>query len=221
MRTGKNIGRIGAICGVVLLLGGCAYKNEPVPEIVGSYPDSLAGLAAPKIAEGSKAKSKSRLDVPGEWAPAASVEKKWSAIVIHHSATENGNRTIFDRSHRLENGWDGVGYDFVIGNGTDSGDGEVEVTFRWRQQRTGAHCKTPGNWANEDAVGICLVGNFNETSATAAQIGSVLKLVRFLQKRYGIKDSRIYGHNTTPGARGTDCPGRSFSMSELKAALRR
>lgn len=115
---------------------------------------------------------------------------------------------------------DGVGYDFVIGNGTDSGEGEVEVTFRWRQQLTGAHCKTPGNWANEDAVGICLVGNFNSTRATTSQMRSVLKLVGFLQKRYGIKESRIYGHNTTPGARGTDCPGRNFSMSGLKAGLR-
>ena len=212
--------RIAAICSLVLFLSGCVYKNEPVPEIVGSYPDIVGGLASPKVVEGSKAKSNSRLDVPEEWLADPSVEKRWSAIVIHHSATENGNRAIFDRAHRRENGWDGVGYDFVIGNGTDSGDGEVEVTFRWRQQGTGAHCKTPGNWANEEAVGICLVGNLNAARVSAAQMRSVLKLVRFLQKRYGIEDSRIYGHNATPGARGTDCPGRNFPMSQLKAALR-
>jgi len=73
------------------------------------------------------------------------------AIVIHHSATENGNAAIFDRMHREHNHWDGVGYDFVIGNGTNSGDGEVEVTFRWQGQIAGAHCGgTIGNWANID-----------------------------------------------------------------------
>jgi N-acetyl-anhydromuramyl-L-alanine amidase AmpD len=113
-----------------------------------------------------------------------------------------------------------VGYDFVIGNGTNSGDGEVEVTFRWREQITGAHTGgTPGNWANRDAVGICLVGNFNDVLPTARQMRSLAKLVRFLQARYKISASRIYGHGTTPGARGTDCPGRNFRMDRLKAML--
>ncbi len=113
----------------------------------------------------------------------------------------------------------GVGYDFVIGNGTNSGDGQVEVTFRWRKQLTGAHCKTPNNWANEKAVGICLVGNFNQTVPTRRQMQSLVKLVRFLQNRYRIPKSRVYGHKTTPGARVTDCPGKRFPMGRLKSML--
>jgi hypothetical protein len=119
--------------------------------------------------------------------------------------------------HREQNHWDGIGYDFVIGNGTDSGDGEVEVTFRWRRQIPGAHCGgTPGNWANADGIGICLVGNFDQTVPTSRQMASLLKLVRFLQRRYGISSSRIYGHNSTPGAHVTHCPGTRFPMSRLK-----
>jgi hypothetical protein len=140
---------------------------------------------------------------------------------VHHSATPSGNAEIFDRWHRDNNKWDGVGYDFVIGNGSDSGDGQVEVTFRWRQQRTGAHCGgTPDNWANEEAVGICLVGDFSYSEPTPAQMQALIKLVRFLQQRYDIPTERVYGHGQTPGARVTECPGRAFPMARFKAALR-
>jgi hypothetical protein len=156
-------------------------------------------------------------NIPADWLPPSRVEKRWTAIVVHHSATETGNAAIFDKMHREENHWDGVGYDFVIGNGTDSGDGQVEVTFRWRRQIAGAHCGgTAGNWANEDAVGICLGGNLDHTAPTTRQMQSLSKLAGFLQKRYRISKSRIYGHNGTPGARVTDCPGRKFPIARLR-----
>jgi N-acetyl-anhydromuramyl-L-alanine amidase AmpD len=150
--------------------------------------------------------------------PPVAIERKWTAIVIHHSATATGNAATFGREHE-ERGWEGVGYDFVIGNGTDSRDGQVEVTFRWRQQKTGAHCKTPNNWANEEAVGICLVGDFSKRRPTTQQMRSLKELVEFLQKRYGIRKNRIYGHKDTPGARVTQCPGRYFPMGRVKSAL--
>jgi hypothetical protein len=174
--------------------------------------------ARQEVAEPSRKSISS--NVPKGWLPPSEIEKKWTAVVIHHSATETGNAAIFDRMHREENHWDGVGYDFVIGNGTDSSDGQVEVTFRWLEQVAGAHCGgTPDNWANIDAVGICLVGNFNDTGATAKQMQSLSKLVRFLQKRYTISTSRIYGHSNTPGARVTDCPGIKSPMADLKEML--
>jgi hypothetical protein len=156
--------------------------------------------------------------VPVDWIPAKDIEKAWTAIVIHHSGTANGNAEIFDRWHR-DRQWDGVGYDFVIGNGTDSGDGEVEVTFRWREQKVGAHCKTPDNWANAEAVGICLVGNFNLEPPTESQKEALVKLVRFLQDWYAIPPGRVYGHGATPGASETECPGAFFSVSALDAMV--
>jgi len=124
----------------------------------------------------------------------------------------------FHKSH-LDRGWDGVGYDFVIGNGTDSRNGQVEVTFRWRKQTVGAHCKTPNNWANENAIGICLVGDFSKSRPTLEQLYALEKLVRFLQQRYRIPNSRIYGHGQTPGARVTDCPGGYFPMARFKTRV--
>jgi hypothetical protein len=165
-------------------------------------------------------KSNTSENTPSVWLPPARLEKNWTAIVIHHSATESGNMAIFDKMHREENHWDGVGYDFVIGNGTNSGDGQIEVTFRWRHQKTGAHCGgTPENWANEEGIGICLVGNFDYAAPTSRQMQSLAKLVRFLQQRYGIPMNRIYGHKNTPGARVTACPGARFSMTRFKQML--
>jgi len=195
------------------------YNDEPRPEIVHS-PGSKSRLIPPRVIKPKQVRGSAYNNIPRNWLPPSQLEKRWVAVVIHHSATENGNAAIFDKWHREGKHWEGIGYDFVIGNGSNSGDGQVEVTFRWRKQIPGAHCGgTANNWANRDGVGICLVGNFNRTVPTKRQMQSLLKLVRFLQKRYGISRSRIYGHNTTPGAHITDCPGKKFPMSRLKSML--
>jgi len=200
----------------LFVLGGCASNNDLLPEIVHN-PSPEPKIVKPKVVKPEPKQKNDIVNVPREWLPPADVEKQWMAIVIHHSATENGNAAIFDRTHKEERHWEGVGYDFVIGNGTNSGDGEVEVTFRWRRQMTGAHCGgTPGNWANVDAIGICLVGNFDYTTPSTRQMQSLLKLVRFLKNRYAISNSSIYGHKNTPGARVTDCPGHKFPIEKLK-----
>jgi hypothetical protein len=203
-------------CCCLSILGGCAQDDEPMPEIVYDYSQRETVRPRPVRPE---IRSSIDRNIPRDWLPPSRLERKWTAIVLHHSATESGSAAVFDRWHKEGNYWEGVGYDFVIGNGTDSGDGQVEVTFRWREQRTGAHCKTPNNWANEKAIGICLVGNFDHGRQTARQMRSLVKLVRFLQNRYRIPRSRVYGHNTTPGARVTNCPGKNFSVARLKAML--
>ncbi len=203
------------ICGCLFVLSGCVSNEEPTPRIVYN-PNSLV---QPTVVKPKPTLRNIDRNIPGDWYPPLRLEKKWEAIIVHHSATSNGNVAIFDKKHREENHWEGVAYNFVIGNGTDSGNGQVEVTFRWRGQLTGAHCKTPNNWGNEKGIGICLVGNFDYTSPTTRQMQSLVKLVRFLQNRYRIPKSRVYSHGNTPGARVTDCPGRRFPMARLKSML--
>ena len=206
-------------CSFLVLLGGCA-SYEPMPDVVEGPNIEPPKVVSPPVVKPKPKPVAIRRDFPQDWLPPADVEKQWTAIVIHHSATETGNAAIFDRMHREERHWDGVGYDFVIGNGTNSGDGQVEVTFRWRRQIAGAHCGgTPDNWANVDAVGICVVGDFSYRAPSAKQMQSLVKLIRFLQNRYGISIDHIYGHSDTPGARVTECPGRMFPMDRLKRML--
>ncbi|MEM9161413.1 MAG: LysM peptidoglycan-binding domain-containing protein, partial [Verrucomicrobiota bacterium] len=104
-------------------------------------------------------------------------KNRWKFVVIHHSATKHGNAEIFDSNHRRR--WrDGLAYHFVIGNGVDSGDGEIEMGRRWEKQIRGAHCKA--SIYNEFGIGVCLVGNFMETKPSSKQLVSLHNLIGFL-----------------------------------------
>jgi hypothetical protein len=149
--------------------------------------------------------------IPRSWIPPVR-PRSWQAIVIHHRATPAGGAARFDREHR-EKGWDELGYDFVIGNGTDTADGQIEVGSRWVKQKIGAHAKTPDNWYNEHAIGICLVGNFMIDRPTPAQMKSLARLVAFMMKTYHIPASRIVGHGDT---KQTECPGRHLSVETVR-----
>lgn len=211
--------RVVGISVCLLAVGGCAPEQR-VPTIADSHRSGTIIYTRPPRAPALKP---TPIGNPSNgaygWTPPARIERKWTAIIIHHSKTASGNLAIFDTYHREEKHWDSIGYDFVIGNGNGSGDGQVEVTVRWRKQKTGAHCKTPNNWANERGIGICLVGDFTKSRPTRKQMASLVRLTRFMKKRYNIPNSRIYGHKTTPGARVTDCPGKRFPIGRLKAML--
>lgn len=150
------------------------------------------------------------------FAPPARV---WRAVVVHHSATASGNARIFHRYHRDERGWtDGLGYHFVIGNGTDSGDGQIEGGVRWRRQLPGAHCGDTRY--NNAGVGVCLVGDFEEGAGpTPAQLASLVSLIARLRREFHIPLSAVLPHRRVPGA-STKCPGRHFPMAALIARLR-
>ena len=149
--------------------------------------------------------------IPREWIPPVP-PRNWQAIVIHHSATPAGGAARFDREHR-EKGWDELGYDFVVGNGTDTADGQIEVGPRWPRQKWGAHAKTPDNRYNDYGIGICLVGNFDVSNPTPAQMRSLDKLVAYLMKTYRISPDRVLGHGDT---KPTDCPGRYMHVAEVR-----
>ncbi len=158
-------------------------------------------------------------NIPAAWTPLANAEKRqWQWIVVHHSATANGGAARFEKSHKAQ-GWDELGYHFVIGNGSDTADGLVEVGGRWPVQKHGAHAKTADNRYNDYGIGICLVGNFNETRPTAKQMASLTKLIAYLCNKYNIKNSDIIGHKMT--GKQTDCPGDTMDINALRAAVAR
>lgn len=143
--------------------------------------------------------------------------RPWRWIVVHHSASDRGCATAFDEYHRNGRHWDELGYHFVIGNGTGSGDGQVEVGSRWPKQKHGAHCKVGNNEEyNEGGIGICLVGNFEKGRPTAAQLASLARLVDYLAARYKIDDKHIIGHGDVDDTR---CPGRGLPLDGLMARI--
>jgi N-acetyl-anhydromuramyl-L-alanine amidase AmpD len=146
------------------------------------------------------------------WAP-ANPSARWECIVIHHSASNIGGADRFDEWHRAK-GWDELGYHFVVGNGTDTADGEVEVGSRWVTQKHGAHCKTPDEYYNQHGIGICLVGNFDNYEPSKAQIQSVVKLCQYLSKTFHIPPDRIFTHGGITGK--TDCPGKMLDIGSIR-----
>lgn len=153
----------------------------------------------------------------GAWYPAGGkISHRWKTIVIHHSATNDGGAATFDKFHR-DKGWDELGYHFVIGNGSDTPDGFIEVGSRWHKQKHGAHCKTPDNYFNDHGIGICLVGDFTRTRPTVRQMESLTRLTRFLTGACKIPQNQVTTHGAV--THKTACPGKHFPLGALQRAL--
>ena len=137
---------------------------------------------------------------------------RWKYIVVHNSGTRQGNARIFDYYHlHTRHMPNGLAYHFVIGNGTSTGDGQIEIGNRWRRQINGGHVHS--DYLNNIAIGICLVGDYNRDVPTRAQYAALDELITYLRKRVGRVDRRlsiVKAHreiNPVP----TDCPGNRFS----------
>jgi len=144
--------------------------------------------------------------------------RKWRYIIIHHSATEIGNALTFYRGHKRRGFIHGLGYHFLIDNGTrGKSDGQIEISPRWTKQQKGAHCRASN--MNIKAIGICLVGNFSKTKPTRKQMDSLVALVNTLRRYYRIPIGNIIGHGEVRGAR-TECPGSRFRWREFYRRLK-
>lgn len=133
----------------------------------------------------------------------------WKTITLHHSGTLEGNAKSFDRNHK-NRGMGGLFYHFVIGNGQDSGDGQIEVGWRWKDQI---------EVNRKRDIQICLVGDFNRQAVTPAQFDSLVKLIKVLMRRYAVPVSHIRRHQDIPGS-VTECCGRNFPYSRIISQLR-
>ena len=143
--------------------------------------------------------------------------RPWNYIIIHHSATDVGNARFIDRLHHKRVLWNGLGYHFLIDNGTLGKQvGQIEVGPRWIKQMEGAHCNAAG--MNEYGIGICLVGNFSEARVPEEQLNSLLFLVNALRTHYRVPLKNIIRHGDVPG-KATECPGIYFPWKEFKRKI--
>ena len=138
---------------------------------------------------------------------------RWRFIVVHNSGTRQGNARIFDYYHRYVRKMpNGLAYQFVIGNGTSSGNGQIEVGNRWVRQIQGGHVHS--DYLNNISLGICLVGDFNRDLPTKEQLEALDELIRYLRIRVGKIDGKpaiVKAHREiNPPQWPTDCPGDRF-----------
>jgi len=145
---------------------------------------------------------------------------RWQYIIVHNSGTRQGNARIFANYHRnVRKMKNGLAYHFVIGNGTSSGDGEIEIGPRWTKQINGGHVAS--DYLNNIAIGICFVGDFNRDTPTKAQLAALEEIIKYLRKRVGRSKGRVLivkAHREI-NPKPTDCPGDRFPYGWLRRSF--
>lgn len=137
---------------------------------------------------------------------------RWRYIVAHHSAIEQGNAQIYGAAHKRRGMTSGLAYHFVIGNGIDSGDGEIEVGPRWSQQLRGGHVRNTR--VNDQGIGICIVGNLENHAPTARQREAFIQLVDYLRANCVAPGCKFTVHKWVD-RNHTLCPGKHFPYTEM------
>ena len=126
-------------------------------------------------------------------------------IVIHHTKIENMTVASIHDLH-LRNGWAGIGYHKVILPDGTVADGRPEYAI-------GAHAFG----ANSHSVGVSLVGDFDVSLPSPAQMAALIDLTAELAGKYDVSAANIVGHRDV--YKDTTCPGRIFPWAEFKREL--
>ncbi|MFK7802060.1 MAG: peptidoglycan recognition family protein [Anaerolineae bacterium] len=184
------------------LLMGCSTQsdlNQPVsfsnpPEIISR---AEWGAAEPNI-QGSPEGGYDAIRNPAGWFEYDTpLPEVLNTIVVHHSALPLSDGPLeIQLLHQENKGYADVGYHYLIDeNGTIYEGRPINVR--------GAH--TGG--FNTGAIGIVLLGNFEEIEPTDAQLNSLMELNQFLKRSYQV--THLAGHNDfQPGE--TLCPGKNL-----------
>lgn len=130
---------------------------------------------------------------------------QWKYIYIHQSGSATGSATS------LSSGKGGLADHFVIGNGSGSEDGEIEIGQRWNRQQAAA--APPGVDSIDPAcVSICLIGNFDTSMPTPVQLRRLAQLVSTLQSQFRISSQNVVmlSQRGTPSGVGRYFPTTAF-----------
>lgn len=181
-----------------------ALQGAPMPRTDGLALTPLVSAAGPSSIE-AVFRTRSTLE-----------RERWTSIVIHHSGSPYGTPASLDAEHRAMD-LAGLGYHFVVGNGSGIADGEIHVGYRWLDQLPGAHVAGPqGDHYNRTSIGICLVGDGRRRPFSDEQIARLVQLVNALGDRMGIPPERVHLHSELTR---TDDPGRFFPVAAFREQL--
>ena len=149
--------------------------------------------------------------------------RKWKRIIVHHSASDWGNAITINKWHSQRDGWNGIGYHFVITNGiltpSDLRSGRIFVPMigsiecgrqldgdNWVDaSEIGAHALG----LNHNSIGVCLIHKIKGYDDRT--IDALVKLVMYLRERHNIKVENILGH-CEADAKKPLCPGLNMGL---------
>lgn len=131
-------------------------------------------------------------------------------IILHHSLTKDGATVSWQairKYHTDPNGeykFKDIGYHF----GIELVNAEYEILIGRQLDQQGAHTKG----ANEDSIGICVVGNFDVGEVPEAAYQKLLALVRSLMVVLMIPIIAVRCHRDFATK---TCPGAKFPLQRL------
>jgi len=144
-------------------------------------------------------------------------------IVIHHSLTKDSETVSWGaiRDYHLAKGWTDIGYHF----GLEQIGKYNEILFGRLPYRVGAHTKELN--MNRVGLGICVVGNFDETPPSESTLTKLRSLVLWLMDDYEVPSTNVVGHRDVGLMAGFDwkkgqyksCPGTKFDMQKFRQSL--
>jgi len=140
---------------------------------------------------------------------------RWNKVIVHHSASED-HGTLDYRSIRKFHtdpvpqgrGWRDIGYHAVV----ELTAGRY-ITIPGRStEMIGAHCPEQ----NSQALGICLVGNFDIEAPPQQQLEEAADTIAGWCIRFGIPAHQIFRHRDF---KSTACPGAQFPLVQLRSMV--
>jgi len=131
-------------------------------------------------------------------------------IILHHSLTKDSKTVSWDaiRKYHKQKGWQDIGYHYgieLVGN-------KYEIMHGRKPNEAGAHCKQMG--MNFKSLGVCFVGNFDETVMTKEmfQAGKLLLVSLCLDFHINVDNIRMHREYATYKT----CPGKKFPYWKMK-----
>lgn len=135
---------------------------------------------------------------------------KFNGIVIHHSATKDGQTKSWNairNYHMQTNGWSEIGYHF----GLEDVDGAVMVMEGRSLKYKGAHC--PPN----DMIGICVVGDYDKEAPSDDKLSALRVLCVSLCRQFKFTPDMIFPHSQFSTK---TCPGKLFPFAAWKETVK-
>ncbi len=131
-------------------------------------------------------------------------------LIFHHVGPMPNspvNADVIHQWHLQRDGgtWNGIGYQAVI-----LPNGKIEAGRP--MNAAGAHAKG----VNSVSIGVCVVGDFTETSPTREQVLACIEFGRWARAQYNPK-MRVGGHKTFAN---TACPGHLFPLNDIRASIK-
>lgn len=108
-------------------------------------------------------------------------------------------------------------YHFLIRYDRLSDKAEVIPTPLWKRQAEGDHVRVPGFDYNANSIGICLIGDFQNTRPPGRQYRTLVKLTREIQQVFNISPDYIYLHSNLD--RHSSSPGSAFPAESFRTGL--